>query len=1008
MTTQEILALPYNEESILIIHDYLDHTSLGFSVYQTVFSYLMEMKLSLGYHQQVVAEADAYYKKYLHQDFLQNHEYIFHLIIQAALKLELFDMALTYIELRRQALPMMKKHLITYDVIMYKKALNQPYESDLEAVLADVIPDKDRLIFYKELLNLYLMQNNYLRALAVIDDMKAYDPEKSYLEHELNLLLLTVQYDKAKELALKTKGHPLYDLKAFMVLLEIYIKEKDDHRIAILEADYEDRLESLSIENQVKVFSMLSNLYKSMGNKLSFDLYQKKLKSAQRQLDKKQAQVKETSVAEKVASKDTPKLPVFNISEPKAVHSHMLAQLEWSFDLLTYSHQISETKQVRDYLRSFFMKADEILNVKEYIIYVNQGSMLYQYKKERLYDKEIIINHVYETIVEDINHHGDDVADVPSKLKFDKNIVTQLPYDKDVQFVYAYPLSDFGVFLVHMSEEISDPSIYYDVFKMMSAMLTNHLIDEQKMERLRSENTFLNQLIESPLFSMRITSENYTTYNIEAQKLLDAEIHLPLELFYIDLEYHFVKQYQETIQTLFARPNQSKELVYLYQNKHIREKMYSIKDKDEIKIVSLFEDLTQVVAEKDSLVEKATIDFETNLLNLNALNEHMPLYIKDKGSFILIEMDDSLKTVYGYEQTLLFFKEFGQLTKKHFHEGMVYRFNAYQLFLYVPYNDIRTVSKALKDYLRFVTTYQPQSIMFERFRPSMSIIRYPVVTEEKLPAKLYRYLELTLDHLKQKNRAIDDMYEFFEYKIYEEDQFEQQVIDFLNDAIEHKQLEITFNQIIDVKRNVVWQYESELVLSNMNIDAKYLLAIAKKRHRLVEIEKYHIKLVCEYLNFLEKETGRLVKITIPVSKETFLETDFNAYLVGTFKHYHIPAEFIRLKVKAQDFKSHQYLAQVQELIDLGIGLDTTSLDAALSYPFHALHLDIRKAEEKWYDYVGMLKNMMNAHQMAVVIRGIASKEQKEALLKREITYIEGNIYKKIAPGALLAKVKERS
>ncbi len=127
-----------------------------------------------------------------------------------------------------------------------------------------------------------------------------------------------------------------------------------------------------------------------------------------------------------------------------------------------------------------------------------------------------------------------------------------------------------------------------------------------------------------------------------------------------------------------------------------------------------------------------------------------------------------------------------------------------------------------------------------------------------------------------------------------------------------------------------------------------------------------------------------------------------------FKTYKIPAEFIRLKIKSVDFKSHQHLEQINELIDLGVGLDCTSVEAVLNYPFHALHLDIKKLEPKWLNYISMLKNMLDTHQIALVIRGVSTKEQKSQLLENGMSHIEGRLYKRITPGALLSKVKERS
>src|SRR5690606_33340471 len=135
------------------------------------------------------------------------------------------------------------------------------------------------------------------------------------------------------------------------------------------------------------------------------------------------------------------------------------------------------------------------------------------------------------------------------------------------------------------------------------------------------------------------------------------------------------------------------------------------------------------------------------------------------------------------------------------------------------------------------------------------------------------------------------------------------------------------------------------------------------------------------------ETGKLVKITLPISKETILNPGFNPYLFGLFKSFQIPFEFIRFKIKADSMKSSQYLVNLNDIAEVGIGLDTTSLDVALSYPFHALHIDDKKNDQKWYDYLSMLKTLLEKHQMAIVIRNVKTKEERDLLKNLGIRYI---------------------
>ena len=417
--------------------------------------------------------------------------------------------------------------------------------------------------------------------------------------------------------------------------------------------------------------------------------------------------------------------------------------------------------------------------------------------------------------------------------------------------------------------------------------------------------------------------------------------------------------------------------------------------------MSLFFDETENLNEAKSLIDQATTDPETDLGNRFLLHKESNDLLKDKASLLLIELDEQLKHIYGHEQMKLYFKEFAQHTKKYFNEGKTYRIDFNQLLVVLPYNDIRSVTKIVKEYFRYLEVYESKVLRFEKFNANMGILRYPVVTVEKSLEKMMRYLDIALEKAK---RDKEDKYVFFVYRDYEDELFEQQVIDHLNVAIEEKSLGLVFNQITDIKKNRVWQYESELALLNLSIDNRYLLAIAKKRNRLADLERFHIKRVCEFLVDLEKKTERLIKITIPISRETFLDPTFNSYLLGTLKNYGIPYEFIRIKFDMELRASH-YSNQIQELIDCGIALDTTSLEMALSYPFHALHLDMKKESIKWNSYVSKVKEMLEAFQMALVIRNVKTKDQKEVLERLGVSYIEGSFYKQLPAPILIQKNK---
>jgi EAL domain-containing protein (putative c-di-GMP-specific phosphodiesterase class I)/GGDEF domain-containing protein len=993
----DVLKLPKQPHSLSIIKDFLEQP-LGHTDYQAAFSYYFEICLALEEYEVVFDEGMHVLKEIELQTETPYGEKIIKSLIDASYHLQKYDEMKWLIDLRKEKLPMLKQYLGFMDDVLYKKALQLPYLDDILRILNDVIPVDVKIYCHKELFVVYRDDHQYEMALNQIYDLYNYDLGKAYLVDELNLLVQLERYDEVIQKALKELRENHDHVNVLKPLFEAYLAKEDYHKASTLEAEYELLIDDAEDILKKSLCELIIKLYQKMDNKPSVDLYTKKLKAITKALDKKvviKPEVEKTK-EEKIIFVEKPQ-------EKKISHQRVLEDLEKAEKLIVFSHLIDDKLPLREYLRQFFIEVETSLKVKEFIIYLKgESPNLFHYKKERLYDKSILEQLISDSIVSHVLDTGEEVFEDTEVLRFPKNIITQKDYEADIKFVYAFPLADQGVFISHFEETIQDPGLHYDFLKLTAAILLGHLLDEKKLSRIKHENHFYERVINAPILTYRELKEHKSTYNEAAQHLFHIDSHHHLELFLRDVSYEHVNLYKDTLMRLLNKSGETVELRYRYQEKHILEKLYSLKIGDEHIVMSLFFNETNQVDHAKALLEEATIDPDTDLGNKYLFSKEFSDFLEDKASFLLIELDETLKHIYGTEQMKHYFKEFAQHTKKYFSEGKTYRYDFNQLIVILPYNDIRSVTKSAKEYFRYLDVYESKVLSYEKFNASMGILRYPVVTVEKHPDKILRFLDIALEKAK---RDKEEKYVFFVYRDYEDELFEQQVIDHLNVAIEEKSLGLVFNQITDIKKNRVWQYESELALLNLSIDNRYLMAIAKKRHRLADLERFHIKKVCEFLVELEKKTERLIKITIPISKETFLEPTFNSYLLGTFKEYGIPYEFVRLKFDMELRPSH-YANQIQELIDLGIALDTTSLEMALSYPFHALHLDMKKESLKWHSYIMKVREMLEAFQMALVIRSVKTKDQKEALERLNVGLIEGSLYKQLPAPVLIQKIKE--
>ena len=993
MRLLDILKLPKQPTSLGIIKDYLTQP-LSVHDAQAAFTYYLDIASTLDLFDLIFTEGEVFLKNLEQQPESEYEEKVLKYVIQAAIEIQAFDKAKEYIERRKQVLPILKQYLGVLDEIKYKKALQLPYLEDLQKVLKDIIPDQVKIYCLEEMFHIYKADHQYEMALNSLYSLYDYDLKSTYLHDEIELLLILKKYEDVLKIALSELRKNPKDVFILLALIEVYIERGELQKASSLEAENEEEFDKASDDIKSKAYPLFIKLYQKLDNKLSIDLYQKKHKSFLKSIEKKTKPVEEIKhdvvVIEKLESKSM-------------THNRLLKSFETAQELITYSHLIDEKLLLRDYLRLFFIQVDKEIQAKEHIIFLrDETPNFFHYKKERLYDKSIPTHYIDQTLVEGLIALDQEIYDEPKHLKYIKNIITQKDYEDDVGYVYAFPIGDMGVYIVHFEKVLRDPGEYYDVLKVISTILHAHLLDEKKLSKIKHENRFYKDIINSPILAFREHREVRSTYNDTACRLLNVEKHHHMELFLRDLSYEHVHIYKDTIFRLLAKPGLTQELLYRYQEKHILEKLYSLKIGDEIVIMSLFFDQTKEAEETKSLLEKATVDHETGLSNVYALHQELHDELKDKASLFLIELDDQLKHIYGTDKLVQFFKEFAQHTKKYFNDGKTYRFDYHQLLVIIPTNDIRTVTKLVKDYFKYLESYESKILKYEKFNANMGILRYPVVTTEKTKEKLFRFLDIALEKAK---RDKEEKFVFFVYRDYEDELFEQQVIDHLNIAIEQKNLGLVFNQITDIKKNRVWQYESELALHNLSVDNKYLLAIAKKRNRLIELERFHILKVVEFLVELESKTERLIKLTIPISKETFTDPTFNAYVFGLFKTYGVPYEFVRIKFD-MDLRASHYAPQIQELIDHGISLDTTSLEMALHYPFHALHVDLKKESLKYNTYLSKIKELLESFQMALIVRNVKTKDQKEALERLGISYLEGPLYKQIPSHVLIQKIKE--
>lgn len=997
MNTLDILSLEKTEASLSIIKSYLQ-TQLTKTDYELVFLKMLEVELFLGLSKNVITEGEDFLTNFADENS-KHYSKLLKYLFDAALIEKDYDRLTYYLDERKKYGPILDDYLIILDEIKLAKILNEPYVYLLIEVTNSQAPNHVKIEVYEELLHHYLQKEKFLEAYEVFNDMQNVTNEKYYKE-ELDILYGLGQTAKVLELAESYKDIPEAVIPAVLTLLKVYFEQENYHQMTIIDSEYEPFFEDASIEDRIEFYEICVNLYKKLGIRQSEKYYSDNLK----RVKKLETKVKKTETVKEEEKKLKVEVTEVVPRKKEATLSSIEEKRQISnfFDIFIFSENINEKLVLRDYLRTLFIFIDNYITASNYVIYLND-QRFYHYKKERLYEKRLIEEAINPTIIRNVIEKGHEYFSNP--LDFDKNvdIITQLPYSNEVKYVYAIPLEKEGAFLVYFDEVVNDPEIYYDFIKLLGALIYSKISRENKIKGFRKENFFLSNIINSDLAPLRIVTESRTTYNSSAQKLFKEDESTYIDHFISKLKSDYIRNYRELIRKMLSSPNQVEEVKYQYQNLYIKEKLVSILDEDEIKVVSVFDDITKTVIELETSEQKAITDRETKLYNLSHLKSKMNDLTNAKTTFISIELNLDNRHIYGPDNTSLYFKEFAKITDDFFVDGVTYRIDFNELMVTLPYNDIRAVNNILKNYINHLEEYQVTSIPYEQFQVKMGVLRYPVVTNQTNVDMLLKFIDIAKEKSKLRK---DTPYHQFTYSDYEEEAFEQTILNYLNDSLEKKNLTLSFVQIIDIKKTVVWQYESEINIPNMKLDNRYIITLAKKRNRIIDLDRHHILKVLNFLVKLSQETKVLIKITIPISEETFVDPTFNAFLIGAIKDRKIPFSFIRLKIDLNNIKTHHHAHKIHELLNTGISLDTTALAMALTYPFNALYIDFNDSDIKWQTYYGNLSKMLEEFHIALIATNINSKDQIDTLNRLGIKLACGKLYPNISSEKLFNQILE--
>lgn len=995
MNIDNILKLNIEHESLNIISEFLNKSLSQNDYEQSLLKYL-EISYELKLYDILLKNGNDFLERVKQSRETKYREEIYKYFFLASLNLEKYNKAYKYLNKRKELLKELEKYKSLLDELKIIKAQNKDPLKILLNLKNEVIPNDILIFVNEELYNYYLNKDKLDDALNLLVELFDLTLNYKYENEMIKIYYLKQNYEKVVKDATNLINENANNLYTVVFLISSLTILKNYRRASSIEAEYEHAIDK-SNDNNFKLFAYneIIKLYELTNNQISIDLYKDKLKNLKRETKKSKTDKKE-KVVEKIKVKEVKTKTL--VSDAK-----YLKHFSWIKEWLNYSHNLKLNMRFREYLRTLFIEIENKFKFESVIIYYNDKELesnFFHYKKERLFDKTVTNFYIEDTIIKDTIDNKIQIFGPPETLKSKKDVLTQKPFNKDIKYVYSIYINDDFVITFYLDEEIKDAGLYFELFSGISTIIKLRIKDELENKRLNKDSKYLDKLINNPVIPMRTLTFSRSKYNDKAIELFKIDKNLHIELFLREVELEDSKIYEKHIERLFNYPNETKIFKYQYQDLVILEYMFAIKDEKQITIYSYFIDLTNKYKLEKDLSNKANYDLETSLKNKYNFENSLNKYLKDKHTFVLIELDLTNRDIFGLEKTNKFFIEFSQITNKHFKDYDLYRYNFNQLLLVINQNDIRTINNIMDDYFSVINNLESYTIKGEKFNVKVGFLRYPVASRESKVENIYKYLDVALNNTKINKTNYTD----FTYNMYEKDVFEQQVIDYLNEAILNKKVNLRFNQIINLDKNTVFNYESELYLPNINIDSDYLLRIAKRRKKLVELEYFHIEMVASFLHKMVKETGYYVNVLIKISKETYNDRDFENYFSSIFKKYNVSLKHVSILINNK-IKTQKDLARAERLIKYGIKIQTKDLESALKLNVDAIHLSFYDTN-KYLKYIKNTNELFKEFETLLIVRDVINTNTRNKLLKNGIKYIMGDFYKKLEASDLIEQIKD--
>lgn len=1000
MKVNEILALPMERESIKKIDRFIQAADKATIEYHQAVCYKALILNSLGKVNDALKpliKEDGY-------DGMDDNAIVCYAdtLKQIFLGIKRYDLALRYIQIKKEHLSLLATDEYYHDMIIYSKETENEADTRrfLKLYLEDDITPANRA-FALEMVIEYHFKDNKVEEFkeAYLELTEYYSQTRNTAKQDYidilkaQILINNDRLEEALSFVLdKLEGILENEIRfSFGVLLfKIYFLLGKDRQASIQDGRLSEDISSATEDDLRQYYNIEIKLYERMGISYNRDLAIKAIEELDAKVEPaskphrepKRSKINEPIVIERVVETAPKEIETKDIEVRGLDDAYVSTYYHKLHDALNLLATSGDMIKLREVLRLTFIKARESIIFDEAVIMIKskEGISGYHFKQGRLYDKLFsILSGLDKTIA----YHAFDlnkvlVASDVSSLYYNLSPISYKV--EEFNSVCAFPIIQndeaYGSISFYGDRTMLE-NLNFEILSFLAGLMgirLNALMLENKMRQSLDDLTYL---MDNTCLGVKIDEDKQIKLNAQAQRLFGLEALNCTQNSLLELmEPKYRIDYQALIKSFLAGKKKAGTIQYqLLDGRFIEEELFLKELKDSYHVVSLVRDITDENKAMSSLKIKSERDKLTKLRSIDSLKEYLTaLNETKKYSFTMIKANSFsvYRDVYGFKFSVDLIYAIGLKLKEILskEKGEAFHFDSSSFIIVLENNDERIMKKRILSILDKLTKLLEELNYRVSLTFSAGICLVYKASRQVDFNTLLQNASLACDTIQAKgfdeNKAM-----YYNADTIKDSLFSFQMELYISEAFDNNRLQLTYQQIVDIVKSRVYGYQARINLIESLVDKKYFDTLISKRHLEEKTDRYIVRQAIKELKDFYSQYEAYFKVFISLHKSSLANDDFLSFLATSYTVNKLPLKLFSVEII--DNGTYDISKALELFKNYGILLGSQSLETVIKNRLDLYFYSPNRFDENEAASINSLANSLGFK----IILGISSREELE-------------------------------